>query len=83
MCEGWFEKGRCTLPIKVECLCKSDCCAVELNLASLTCWVYCQILSIGISLIICYDQHSGRLLAGSMGLLLDFRCPINIGMLIL
>ena len=20
--EGWFEKGRCTLPIKVECQCK-------------------------------------------------------------
>ena len=36
--EGWFEKGRCTLPIKVECRCKQDCCWVEVNLATLTCW---------------------------------------------
>ena len=24
-----FEKGRCSLPIKVECWCKIDCCGVE------------------------------------------------------
>ena len=44
MCEGWFEKGRCTLPIEVECWCESDCCWVEVNLATLTCWGYYQIL---------------------------------------
>ena len=36
--EGWLENGRCTLPIKVECWCRSDCCWVEVNLATLTCW---------------------------------------------
>ena len=35
-CEGWLEKGRCTLPIKVECWCRSDCCLVEVNLATHT-----------------------------------------------
>ena len=25
-CEGWFEKGSCTLLIKVECRRRSDCC---------------------------------------------------------
>ena len=39
----WFGKGRCTLPIKVECRCNSDCCWVEVNLATLTCWGYCHI----------------------------------------
>ena len=34
-CEGWFENGRCTLPIKVECWRNSDCCWVEGNLATL------------------------------------------------
>ena len=28
------------LPIKVECCGKSDCCLVEVNLATLTCWGY-------------------------------------------
>ena len=23
-CEGWFEKGRCTFPIKVDCWCQCD-----------------------------------------------------------
>ena len=23
--EGWFEKGRCSLPIRVELWCSSDC----------------------------------------------------------
>ena len=49
MCEGWFVKGGCTLPIKVECWSKSDCCLVEVNLADLTCWGYYQVLDIGIS----------------------------------
>ena len=42
-CEGWFEKGRCTFPIKVEFLRKSACCWVEQNLATLTCGEYYQI----------------------------------------
>ena len=36
--DGWFEKGRCTLPLIVECWRKSDCCWVEVNLATITCW---------------------------------------------
>ena len=40
---GWIEKERCTLPFKVECRCKQDCCWVEVNLATLTCWRYFQI----------------------------------------
>ena len=51
MCECWFENGRCTLPIKVECWYKSDCLWVEVNLATLKCWGYYQILNIGVSLI--------------------------------
>ena len=48
--EAWFEHGRYNFPIKVECLSKSDCCWVEVNLAILTCWGYCQVLDIGIYL---------------------------------
>ena len=48
-CEGWFENGRCTLPFKVECWRKSDCCWVEVNLDTLTCWGYYGILNIGVS----------------------------------
>ena len=47
---GWIEKERCTLPIKVECRCKQNCCWVEVNLATLTCWRYKQIVNIGVSL---------------------------------
>ena len=47
----WFEKERCTLPIKVECRYKQDCCWDDVNLATLTYWGYYQILNIGISLI--------------------------------
>ena len=36
--EDWCAKGRRTLPIEVECWRKSDCCRVEVNLATLTCW---------------------------------------------
>ena len=25
-CEGWIEKGSCTLLIKMQCWHKSDCC---------------------------------------------------------
>ena len=39
-CEGWFEKGRCTLPIKVDCRRKQDYCWVGVNLAMLICWGY-------------------------------------------
>ena len=46
--EGWFEKGRCTLPFKVEFLHKQDCCWVEVNLATLICWGCCMILNIGV-----------------------------------
>ena len=44
------------MPIDVECWHKSDCCRVEMNLATLTCWGYCQILNIGVSfsLFFCY-----------------------------
>ena len=37
-CECWYEKERCTLLFKVECQCKHNCCLVEVNLATLTCW---------------------------------------------
>ena len=37
--------GRCTLLFQVECQCKSDCCRVEVNLATLT-WGYYQIVNI-------------------------------------
>ena len=47
--EGRFEKGRCTLTIKMECWHTSDCCLVEVNQATLTCWEYYQILSSGVS----------------------------------
>ena len=53
-CEMWFETERCTLPIVVECWSKSDCCWVEVNLATLTCFGYYQILDIGVSL-----SHTG------------------------
>ena len=56
-CEDWLEKGRCTLPIKVECQRKSDCCWVEVNLATPTCWGYYQILNIGAFLSLCQDNH--------------------------
>ena len=49
-CLGWLENGRCTLPINVVCWRKSDCCWVEVNLATLTCWEYYQILNIGVFL---------------------------------
>ena len=48
--EGWFEKGRHTLPIKVESCPKSDYCWIEVNLATLTCWGYYQITNNGVSL---------------------------------
>ena len=35
--------------INVECWHKSDCCWLEANLATLTCWGYYQILNIGVS----------------------------------
>ena len=47
-CEDWFENGRWTLPIVVECWHESDCCWVEVYLATLTCWGYYQILNIGV-----------------------------------
>ena len=31
----WFENGRSTLPIKMECWHYSDCCWIDLNLATL------------------------------------------------
>ena len=49
-CEVLFEKGRCTLPIEVECLRKSDYCWVEVNLVTLTCWGCYKISNIGVSL---------------------------------
>ena len=49
-CEGWIEKGRCTLPIKVECWRKSDCCLAEVNPATITCWGCYKILNIDVSL---------------------------------
>ena len=53
-CEGWFEKGRCILLIKVECWHKTDCCWAEVNLATLTCWGSYQILNIAVSLSLCW-----------------------------
>ena len=47
--DDWFEKGRCTLPIEVESLLKTDSWWVEVNLVTLTCWGYYQILNIGVS----------------------------------
>ena len=48
--EGWFDKGSCTLPFKVDCWRRQDCCWVEVNLATLTYWGCNQILNIGVSL---------------------------------
>ena len=48
-CNGWFEMGRWTLSIKVECLDKSDCCWVEVNLATLSCCGCYLVLDIGVS----------------------------------
>ena len=48
--DGWLEKERLTLPLKVYCWRKQDCCLVEVNLATLTYWAYYQILNIGVSL---------------------------------
>ena len=42
-CNNWFEKGRCTWSIEVECWRKSVCCWVAVNLATLSCWGYYQI----------------------------------------
>ena len=49
-CEGWFENGRCTLPIKVECWLIQDCCLVEVGMAIIICREYYQILDIGVCL---------------------------------
>ena len=49
-CEGWFEKERYILPFKVVSQHKQDFCWVEVNLATITCWGYYQILNIGLSL---------------------------------
>ena len=46
-----FEKGRCTLLIKVECWLYKDSCWVEVSLATLTCWGYYQVLNIGVFLL--------------------------------
>ena len=35
---------------------KSDCCWVEVNLATLTCWAYYQILNNGVSLSLLNNQ---------------------------
>ena len=48
-CEVWFEKGRYTLLITVVCRHYSVCCWVEVNLATLTCWWYSQLLGIGVT----------------------------------
>ena len=48
--EGWFEKERYTLLLKVECQCKQNCCWVEVNLATLTYLEKYLILNIGVSL---------------------------------
>ena len=37
---------------------KSDCCWVEVNLATLTCWGYLQILNIGVSLLQPLTMHN-------------------------
>ena len=34
----------------MKCWYKSDCCRVEVNLATLTCWGYYQVLGVGVSL---------------------------------
>ena len=49
-CEDWLENGRCTLSVEGECWHKTDCCWVEVALATLTCWVYYRILNIDVSL---------------------------------
>ena len=38
--ECWFEQGRCTLLMKVDCWCWSDYCWVEVNPDTLTSWGY-------------------------------------------
>ena len=49
-CEGWIRQGRHTLPIKIECWHESDCSWLKVNLTTITCWGYYQILNIGVSL---------------------------------
>ena len=48
--EGWFEEERRSLPFNVECRHRLDCCWVEVNPSTLTCWGYYQILDIGVSM---------------------------------
>ena len=47
MYDGWFEQGRCTLTINVDCWYYSDSYCVEVNLVILACLVYYLILNIG------------------------------------
>ena len=60
---GWFEKGRCILPIKVECSRKSNFCWLVGNMTTLTCWGYCQIVDTGLLLssiivhVLCVGQY--------------------------
>ena len=63
-CEGWFEKGICTLTIILECWCYSDCCWVEVNLATLTCWGYYQNLNIDVSLSVPCQPYRTSLVTG-------------------
>ena len=75
-CEGWFEWGRCTLPIKVDYLCWCDCYSlVEVNLVTLTCWEYYWILNISLTichLFCCLTNIRFRILAHSFILHLLF-----------
>ena len=34
--EGWLDRGKCVLPIKVDCWHQSDCHQVEVNVATLS-----------------------------------------------
>ena len=60
-----------TLRFKVECWHRQDCCWVEVNLATLTCWRYYQILNIDVSL----RQYVGaKYFRGYIPLLTSTKC---------
>ena len=52
------------MPIEVECYCKSYFCWIEVNLATVTCWGYYQILDIGVFLSAWCELKCAGLFAG-------------------
>ena len=68
----FFEQGRCTLLIEVDCWQQCDYYVVEVNLATLTCWGYYWLLGIFLSsadIVWPVALHNER---GTVELLLEF-----------